>query len=99
MRGRGGWSGGEAGGRQGVLTPLFPHRRAFPTTGRKIARHLGFPLLSFGRERPERVSTLFPGSTGVVELADTRRANRLVVALPYCFVKRSAPVNPCNHVT
>ena len=22
-----------------------------------MARHLGFPLLSFGRERPERVST------------------------------------------
>ena len=35
MRGRGGWSGGGAGGRQGVLTPLIPHRRAFPTTGRR----------------------------------------------------------------
>ena len=23
-----------------------------------MTRHLGFPLLSFGRERPERVSTL-----------------------------------------
>ena len=39
--------------------------------------------------------------TGTIsmELADTLRANRLVVALPSCFVKRSAPVNPCNHVT
>ena len=46
------------GGRQGVLTPLFPHRRAFPTTGRTIARHVSIPLLSLGRERPERVSTL-----------------------------------------
>ena len=27
------WSGGEAGGWQGVLPPLFPHRKGFPTTG------------------------------------------------------------------
>ena len=29
-----GWSGGEAGGWQGVLTPLFPHCKGFPTRGK-----------------------------------------------------------------
>ena len=35
MRSWGGCEGGEAGSRKGVLTPLFPHRRAFPKAGRR----------------------------------------------------------------
>ena len=29
-----GWSGGEVGGRHGMLTPLFPRCKGFPTTGK-----------------------------------------------------------------
>ena len=34
MPGQRGWSGGEAGSRQDVVTPLFPYCSGFPTTGK-----------------------------------------------------------------
>ena len=55
MHGRGGWSGGAAGGRQGVLTPLFPHRRAFPTTERIRPGTWVSLLLSFDRGPPVQI--------------------------------------------
>ena len=37
--------------------PAFPPLQSLSNNRQKMTRHLGFPLLSFGCKRPERVST------------------------------------------
>ena len=78
MRGRGGWSGGGAGGRHGVLPLFFPHRKAFPTTGRIWPGTWVSLLLSFGRGRPERIIDATPAA--IKDSARHTTANRASTA-------------------
>ena len=54
---------GRSGGQSaGCAYPAFPPSQSLSNNREKMTRHLGCPLLSFGRERPERVLT-FPWTT------------------------------------
>ena len=109
IRCRGGWSGGGAGGQRGVLTPLFPHHKAFSKTGKRIARHwvsLCFPSAVSARSPAPR--RYWCGRHPILPLAP----GRVVTPAP-CGHPNISPVdwnegpdgwapvarNPCNEGT